>query len=88
MYSQRVPLDGSPVTYEMIDTGINLKRSIELSETMMETWIAALVSKTTEEEQRKIRRLRYEDVPYEIRDPKHPDHYEVMADIWDNRDGK
>lgn len=25
---------------------------------------------------------------YEIDDPKHPDHYETLVDIWDNREGK
>ena len=74
----------------MLDKGLVLKSSIELTETIMETWVAALVSKTTESEGnlRRLRRERYEELPYEIRDPKHPDHYEVMADIWDNRDGK
>ena len=23
---------------------------------------------------------------YEIDDPKHPDHYETLVDIWDNRE--
>jgi len=23
---------------------------------------------------------------YELDDPKHPDHYEHLVDIWDNRD--
>lgn len=34
-------------------------------------------------------RMAAEDDPfdaYPIRDPKHPDHYEAMADIWDNRE--
>jgi hypothetical protein len=25
---------------------------------------------------------------YELDDPKHPDHYETLVDIWDSRDGK
>ena len=23
---------------------------------------------------------------YEITDPKHPDHYEALVDVWDNRE--
>lgn len=30
----------------------------------------------------------YENTPYEIRDPKHPDHHDAMSAIWDNREGK
>jgi hypothetical protein len=40
------------------------------------------------EEQRRTRREQYEDLPYEITDPKHPDHHEVMSEIWDSREGK
>ena len=25
---------------------------------------------------------------YELDDPKHPDHYETLVDMWDSREGK
>jgi len=45
-HSRSLPKD-HPVTAELLDTGLILKRSIELSETMMETWVSVLVSKVT-----------------------------------------
>lgn len=48
-YSRRVPLSGSPVTMEMIDTGLILKRSFDLTATVAETFVAVLVAKVTDD---------------------------------------
>ena len=47
-YSQRVPLSGSPVTMEMIEKRLILKRSLDLTATMAETFVAVLIAKATD----------------------------------------
>jgi hypothetical protein len=46
-----------------------------------EEWLSRRVPEPTPEEA-------YDDVGYELDDPKHPTYHDRLADLWDMREGK
>lgn len=60
----------------------------------LDVLVAALTEEERAEERREHEGLAWRDQAaedeqaYDLRDPKHPRHYEVMADLWDFREGK